>query len=135
MRLLKQSNLESRHIEQLYLDTDQLDALSLKKSIRSFEPEVIFALSDHENAIVLKAALDHFCNFALFHPTAQQISAINLEKAHGLARVFFLKKNHRDLAFFQHFGPVIHQNYLAECEKLLYAVSFFDEAEMQNLEH
>ena len=120
MRLLKQIANSSTLIEHLDLDLNKLSDAEITQRIRNFDPEVMVALSDDENESVLKLSTQHFCHMGLFLPQKHQLSETQLNRAHGLAKIFFLKANSSDLTYFNPFGKVIHEHYLEETQQLVY---------------
>lgn len=126
MRLLKEPQIASGVIQHLDLDISLLSDQDIQQHIKDFEPEVIFALSDDENEYVLHSASAHFCHMGFFHPNKQQFNDATLKKADGLAKIFFLKKQHYDIEYFKQYGGVIHQNYLEECTNLVYFLFAID---------
>ena len=126
MRLL--TDIDGR--KQLDLNIDQFSPEELAEKIKAFQPEVIFALSDDENEMVLSFGLMHWCHMGFFKPSKQQLDPAKLDQSRRdqLAEIIFLDKNHQDLAYFETCGRVIHKNYLEQCEKLLNFIFFYDES-------
>ena len=124
MRLLTDINGK----KQLDLNINEFTYTELKTQIENFQPEVIFALSDDENELVLDFGLSHWCHMGFFKPQVSQLDAKKIDRSRReqLAKIIFLDDKSPDLDYFNQCGRVIHQNYLAECEKLLNFIFFCD---------
>ena len=126
MRLLKEQPGTPPTLLQFDLDPNYLSESEAQQQINNFQPEVIFALSDDENEYVLKFATKNFCHMGLYFPRKTQLAELQLKQAYGLAKLFFLKPSSPDIDYFQKFGSVIHQNYLEQCNKLVYFLCAID---------
>lgn len=128
MRLLKQPDIKSATLEQLDLDLNTLNQTQLMQQLQDFQPEVIFALSDDENEYVLELAIEHNCHMGFFKPQKFQLDQALLTQAtqKQLAKVFFLAQNSPFTNYFEQFGRVIYQDYLAQCTQLVYFIFWVD---------